>query len=187
MADAEIISAFAGCGKTEMARRHPDLAIDLESSDYRWTWPPELRDADPDTRKGLTGAESGRRQTNPEWPHNYVGAICDAYESGKWRYVLISQHIEVIEMLVIERGLPVTRAYPSYADRDDYLERYRRRGNAEPFVQLMGRLFDTVVLAAEQTKVDGRTDGGDDGRSGGVIHLESGQFLEDVLAERPIP
>lgn len=174
MPRTRIVSVFAGCGKTEMARRHPDLAIDMESSDYRWVWPPSLRDASPDDRKGRVSADDGMRLPNPEWPNNYVDAICEEYGSGRREYVLVSMHPEVLEMLVVDRGLPVLRVYPPHSDRDAYLERYRRRGNAEPFAELMGRMFDTVVVEAEREAEEGTGD-----RS--IAILKSGEFLEGFL------
>ena len=175
---ATIVSAFTGCGKTEMARRHPDLAVDLEFSDYRWIWPESLRDVDADSKKGLTSDGLETRQPNPAWPWNYADAICDAYASGRWDYVLISMHQEVIEELLLDRNVTVTRAYPSYTDKDAYLERYRRRGNAEPFVELMERLFDTVVTTAERHAEDANSL-----EYGPAIILKPGEFLEDFLID----
>lgn len=150
--------------------------MDLESSDYRWAWPESLRGTDVERRKGMVGDGLEMRRPNPEWPWNYADAICEAYDSGRWDYVLISMHQEVIEELLLDRNVSVTRVYPSYSDREAYLERYRRRGNAEPFVELMGRLSETAVTAAEQHIGDA---GGLE--CGPAIILRPGEFLEDGL------
>lgn len=172
----QIVSAFAGCGKTEMAKRHPDLAVDIESSDYRWRWPEVLQSVDPDSRKGISGTREGElRWPNPEWPGNYIDRICAEYDRGKWEYVLISMHQEVVEHLILNRHIPIIRVYPPYEDKNDYLRRYRARGNAEPFVTFMELMFNITVRAAEAKRNESYN------RMGEVVFLSSGEFLEDAL------
>ena len=68
----EIISGFAGIGKTTLSRKNQDI-IDLESSDFKWRYyDNETANMDKENRKGVENKE-----INPDWPKNYLEAIVE--------------------------------------------------------------------------------------------------------------
>ena len=78
-----IVSAFAGVGKTTLAKKYMKDVIDLESGNFKW-----IENGNTEATKG-----DNKRTQNPRYPINYLEAIKEA--NSKYKVVLISQH-EVI-------------------------------------------------------------------------------------------
>lgn len=133
----EIISGFAGIGKTTLSRKNQDI-IDLESSDFKWRYyDNETANMDKENRKGVENKE-----INPDWPKNYLEAIVEKVQ--EYRYVLISQG-EDIRALLDENGIDYILAFPSVQSKTEYISRYRTRGNGEKFVNLIEKYFEQWI------------------------------------------
>lgn len=130
-----IISAFPGTGKTEFYKksleytsseeRRKPIVLDSDSSKFSWS-------------------EEGVR--HPEWPNNYAKHIKCNY--GVVDYILVSTHKEVRQALV-DTDLPFFLAYPSISEKEEYLERYRKRGSPKAFIELMDINFEEFILELE--------------------------------------
>ena len=76
----KVIAGFPGVGKSTAAKLHPDIFIDLESSDYHW-----IKD------------KNGNNVCDPDWPMNYVAKIIALMNvESSHKYILISTHNEVL-------------------------------------------------------------------------------------------
>ena len=129
----KIVAGFPGVGKSTAAEKYPDKYVDMESSDYHWSY---------------TG--DGIKSVNPMWPNNYVDAIIkeatnmvDTLEGIKpQRIICISTHKEVLGVLSA-RGIYFDAVCPR--TKDIYIQRYIDRGNNEAFVSLLQKKFEDFI------------------------------------------
>ena len=84
---AIIISASAGVGKTELARRYRNV-LDLDCSAY---------------------------SKSPDWPDNYIDAIKE--NADKYDYILIFTKLQNLKKLDYEFFFPAREAVPEYEER----------------------------------------------------------------------
>lgn len=100
------------------------------------------------------------------FPANYIEHIKQKISEGYAR-VFISSHKDVRNALV-ENRLPFVLIYPSKELKEEYLERYKQRGNNEKFIQLVSDNWDNWL---DECKLQT-----------GCFHIElkSGQFVSNV-------
>lgn len=134
MSSGYVVSAFAGLGKTHLAKNN-DKFIDLESSDFQWLENDKY--GDKESSKGNT-----EKIKNPSFPNNYVEEMKRLVAEGK--IPLIAAQPEVIEA-ASKAGLYIFMAYPALDSKEDILKRYKDRGNAEGFINLMKSNFEKFV------------------------------------------
>lgn len=138
------ISGFPGVGKTEFTY-----------GDYA----PEYFAKDSDS-SGFSKAG---------FPSNYL----DHLEGlrGKYVYVFISTHKLVRDGLV-KRKIPFVLVYPDMSLKEEYLDRYKKRGSNEAFVTLLSQNWEAWI-----TELSNQTD---------CTHivLKSGQYLSNVYLPR---
>lgn len=154
-----IISGFAGIGKTTLQRSNVNV-IDLESSDYKWIYQDEDTESmDKEKRKGVTN-----RVKNPLWPLNYVKDIIK--KSKIYEIVLISQDKDMRDCLK-ENNCKYYVCFPKKECKEDFINRYKNRGNNEKFIELVSQNFENWIdaLMDEENK----------------IIMEPGEYLEDTL------
>lgn len=132
-----IISGFAGIGKTTFAKNHPDISIDLESSNYKWIFDESIRNINTEERKGLCD-----KVFNPKWPLNYINAIKDA--NKKYDFVFISIDEDVRDILRDE-NIRYFVAFPMIDCKNEYIERYRLRKNGENFINLLESRYEEWI------------------------------------------
>ena|SRR3989344_1764902 len=144
----KIISAFPGTGKSYF-HQHYDLdVLDSDSSKFSWI-------------------EEGVR--NPDFPNNYMGHIKAAMD--KVDVILVSSHA-VVRQALVKEGIEYTLVFPERSLRDEYVERFRRRGSAEKFVDLVVANWDTSISELEDQERCAK------------VRLKQGQYLSDFLAPR---
>ena len=102
-----------------------------------------------------------------EFPENYIAHIKDEILK-ETSIVFISSHKVVRDSLVLN-DLPFVLIYPSKELKEEYLERYKQRGNNEKFIQLVSDNWDNWLDECKSQT--------------GCFHIElkSGQFVADVL------
>lgn len=154
-----IISGFAGIGKTYLGNKYSNI-VDLESSDFKWIYPKELKNIDKEKRKGIL-----ERHFNPDWPENYIEAILSAEK--EYDIVLISQSIDVLAELRLRR-IPFVVAIPELGLKEEYKKRCIDRGNNEIFVGFVDSYYEYLI-----NKLMGRNDP--------KLILGAGEYLEDAL------
>lgn len=120
----KVVSAFPGMGKSHFCARHKATALDSDSSGFSWT-----KDAEGNNTK----------ERNPDFPMNYIEHI--RLNMGKYEYIFVSTHKEVRDALC-QAGIFFYLAYPDPSRKEEFLERYRARGNDEKFVETVSRNWD---------------------------------------------
>lgn len=152
-----IVSAFAGVGKTTLAQKYSSDVIDLESGNYRWL-----------NSDGTEQSKGTQRVPNPRFPINYLEAIKAANQ--KYKVVLISQH-EVIRKCLDAVKLDYILAYPDMGMKEEFIERYRKRGNNENFIRLISTEWEKWIQALDNVQTHNK------------IVLQQGQYLTDYVVE----
>ena len=154
-----IISGFAGIGKTTIDEKWPNI-IDLESSDYKWNYENiKTEFMNKEKRKGIAN-----RSPNPSWPKNYIKKIIE--KAKEYDIVLISQDLEARECLK-ENGYSYYVCFPTKECKQQFIERYKNRGNNNKFISLINENFERWIdaLMAEDNK----------------LIMKPGEYLEDTL------
>lgn len=151
--DTLVVSAFPGTGKTWVyANQGPEqVVLDSDSSLFSW--------ASPGVR-------------HPDFPGNYIQHIKD--KVGQVDIIFVSSHKAVRDALVAA-GIPFTLVYPEETLREDYLERYRRRGSSDDFVKMIGSNWHGFIQELEDQE--------------GCEHvvLGEGEMMSDVINARQVP
>jgi hypothetical protein len=123
----KIISAFPGTGKSYYHGKYPNTTLDSDSSNFSWV-------------KDENG--NNTKERNPEFPQNYINHIKE--NIGKYKYIFVSSHKEVRDAL-LDNCLFFYLVYPSENRKDEFLERYRSRGNDEKFIKLISDNWEKWV------------------------------------------
>ena len=112
-----IIAAFPGCGKSQCAKNHPELKIlDSDSSKFSWI------------------NINLEKKRNFDFPNNYIKHIKNCI--GKYDIIFVSTHKVVREALEKE-NIPYILVCPKLSDKQEYLERYKNRGDSDSFIKTM--------------------------------------------------
>jgi len=121
MMQTKIISAFPGTGKSTYHSKHRDTTLDSDSSGFSWL----------EVGGGPSGME---RVRHPDFPSNYLRHISSQYALGRYAYIFVSSHKEVRDAL-LSAGLFFYVFVPRVSMKDEYIARYRQRGNDESFIE----------------------------------------------------
>lgn len=118
-----VICGFAGIGKTELYHREMRMGIhgrnvyDLDSSLF----------------------------DKVNFPENYITKIKELMNRNENNIILVSCHQEVRELLTRQQ-IKFNLIYPDYNNsKEDYLNRYLKRGSSETFIQFMSSNFDKFL------------------------------------------
>lgn len=117
-----IISGFPGTGKSWCVNK-------WEGNDYM----PQKFAIDSDSSKFY----------KPDFPSNYISHIKEKISEG-YNKIFISSHKEVREALVAE-GLSFTLVYPEISLKEEYLIRYKERGNSSSFIEMMDNNWNRFI------------------------------------------
>lgn len=120
-----------------------------------------------ENNEGLTILDSDSSTFDKEgFPQNYIEHIKE--NLNKAHIIMISSHEEVREAL-LENDLYFVVAYPSIDLKDEYIERYKNRGNEDSFVELLNNNWENWITEIES---DDRFK---------KIKLSEGEFLSDKI------
>jgi hypothetical protein len=113
-----------------------------------------------------TDSDSSQFDKN-HFPENYIEHIKQKISEGYAR-VFISSHKDVREALVLN-NLPFVLIYPAKELKEEYIERYKQRGNNEKFIQLLSDNWDNWIDECKSQT--------------GCYHIElkSNQFVANVV------
>lgn len=132
-----IISAFPGTGKTYFYEKYKNSDIkvlDSDSSNFSWI-------------KDKNGNNTTKR--NPDFPQNYINHIKE--NIGKADIIFVSSH-DIVRQSLYDNGIKYIVAYPDNDCKDEYLERYRNRGNTEEFINMMNKNWDKFINGMKNDK-----------------------------------
>lgn len=140
-----VISGFPAIGKTYLFNNSNLKVTDSDSSKFSWI-------------------EKGVR--HPDFPSNYIRHIKECM--GVYDIVLVSSHEEVRKALQ-EANIDYTLVYPNIGLKNEYIQRYKDRGNPESFINLIEANWDNWIEAMEEDPADTH------------LILSSGDYLSDFI------
>lgn len=138
MKNTLIISAFPGTGKTYFFNKYNGvnslIILDSDSSNFSW-----IKD------------ENGNNTTtrNPDFPNNYINHIKE--NIGRADIIFVSSH-DVVRQALSDNDIKYIVVYPDNDCKDEYLERYRNRGNTEEFINMMDKNWDKFIDGMKNDK-----------------------------------
>ena len=141
---AKIISAFPGVGKSYFYQNTNMKVLDSDSSKYSW-------------KNGLR---------NPDFPNNYMIHI---KENLSVDIILVSSH-EVVRNALINEGLEYTLVFPQKELKEEYINRFKKRGSPESFIDLLSKNWNNWISELEEQQGCYK------------IKLKQGQYLSDILS-----
>lgn len=109
----KIVSGFPAVGKSVFVQNTGLTVLDSDSSNFSWI-------------------SEGVR--HPDFPNNYIEHIKE--NIGKVDCILVSSH-DIVRKALKENNIEYTLVYPFIGLKEEYLERYRNRGNNEGFVSFI--------------------------------------------------
>lgn len=146
MRNTKIISGFPGVGKSYLFDKNKDLSIlDSDSSSFSWI-------------------EKGVR--HPEFPQNYIEHIKS--NIGEADIILVSSHKTVRDALR-DNNIKYILAYPAKRLKQEYIARFRARGNDDAFIKMIDTNWDNFIDEIEQETFPT------------LLRLWEGEYLGDIL------
>lgn len=135
----KIVLAFPCIGKTYYAQNHPGTALDLESSDYLF---------DRTGYEHLTSEEFKgipNRKPKENGIAEYVNAIDEAVNSGKYDYIFTAQNPDIVHgILALGYDVHYLKPLPTTKSETVFKQRAKARGNND-------RWIDNVIKFIKQS------------------------------------
>ena len=145
-----ICAGFTGVGKSFFIKSNPNLkCMESESSNFT------------DNR----GTNRILITENSEWPNNYLNHIKE--NIGKYDIIFVSTHKELRESLT-ENNIEFLLVYPDISLKEEYLERYKKRGSSNDYLKLVDKNWETWINQLENEKCK-------------KIVLNSNEYLSDMF------
>ncbi|MDR2590158.1 MAG: leucine-rich repeat domain-containing protein [Oscillospiraceae bacterium] len=160
---ALIIAAHAGTGKTYAAKMNSNLFTDLTYYTYRYDIPEDFIHNKEDSE--AIKAEF-RFPRNFDYPENYIEAIKNASKENK--IILIVPDPYLLSTLE-EENIPYVIAYPERSAKEEYRQRFIKRGNEDNFMRIFTGSWDGFIDDFVRNTYARH------------IVLESHEYLTDVL------
>lgn len=165
-----IIMAYMGTGKTELEKRY-DNVIDFDFQDYKYIYDESIRHLPLEQRKGSVNL----RTENPNYPQNFIEDAFKLLDEGK---IVVSPFIEHVfraydskEFKEQANDVRVILVCPRRDNFEEYIERFKKRGNSTEFIARREKEFDSLVDLFEQATNYER------------IVIRPGQYLSSALEE----
>lgn len=157
-----IISGFPGVGKTNLVNKYENV-IDLDGI-YIFDLTEEQKKLDFEKLKGID------KPFNKNWPFCYLELINT--KVLEYDIVLICQEKELLKELN-KQDIDYITVFPKKDCIEDYMKRYRQRGNSEEYINKKRKSFyNQIEFLYKNTKKH--------------WILEEGEFLEDRLIREKI-
>lgn len=154
-----IIAGFSGIGKTTLSKKYKNV-IDLDASEYVYD-ETDILDIDIERRKGEY------RKQNPNWPNNYIDTIKKVLD--KYDIILVWDREDIIDEY-IKNEFNFIVCYPSKNDLDNYVKRYKNRGNTDKYIEMKLKQYDDRLKLYTSLNVK-------------KVVLENNKTLEDWLLD----
>lgn len=100
------------------------------------------------------------------FPKNYIDHIKS--NLGRVDIILVSSHEDVRSALVKE-NIHFTLVYPDINMKDEFIERYKQRGNTESFIKLISNNWHNWIIQMQNQNGCNK------------IELSTGKYLSDVI------
>jgi hypothetical protein len=136
----KVYSAFPGTGKTTYFNETDKVVLDSDSSKF----------------------------DKKHFPSNYIEHIKNNLQYDTVDKILVSSHKDVRDEMV-KQGIPFVLVYPERELKNEYIKRYKDRGNNDSFVDLLNKNWDNWMDEMDNQKGCYK------------VKLKSGQYLSDVI------
>jgi len=158
-----IVAAYAGTGKTTLAKTRPDKYVDFVAMPYKY-YLPNICESESEHHKADFSLEM-----REEWPQNYVAAILHELEQHN-KTLLIPTASNVLQLLQVAK-IGYFLCYPMRELKEEYRRRYLSRGNNRDFLSVFidgwGRFLDSLEASGY----------------GEHITLGAGAYLSNVFSD----
>ncbi len=165
-----LIMAYMGTGKTELENRYQNV-VDFDFQDYKYIYDESIRHLSLEQRKGSTNL----RTENEDYPNNFITDAVKLLNEGK---IVVSPFIGHVyeayrDFNIKEKvtDLRVILVCPTGDNFDEYVKRFKDRGNSDEFIARREKEFASLVDLFEQDKDNEK------------IVIKKGQFLSEALEE----
>lgn len=168
-----LIMAYMGTGKTELENRCENV-VDFDFQDYKYIYDESIRHLPLEQRKGRTNL----RTENPNYPQNFLSDAIKLLSKGE---IVVSPFIEHVFKAYDEfdiksqiEDLRVILVCPPKEIFEEYVERFKQRGNSDEFVSRRIKEFPILVDLFEKANDYER------------IIMKPKQYLSEALEENGI-
>lgn len=165
-----LIMAYMGTGKTELENRY-DNVVDFDFQDYKYVYDESIRHLPLEQRKG----NANLRTENPYYPRNFLTDAISLLNEGK---IVVSPFIEHVfkaydsfEFKSLTEDVRVILVCPTLDNFEEYVERFKQRGNGAEFIARREKEFLSLVELFQKSDNYER------------ITIKPGQFLSEALEE----
>ncbi len=168
-----LIMAYMGTGKTELENRY-DNVVDFDFQDYKYIYDESIRHLPLEQRKGSTNL----RVENPNYPENFLTDAVKLLNEGK---IVVSPFINHVfkafdhfDIRSRVDNLRIILVCPTRDNFQEYVERFKQRGNSDSFIARREKEFPNLVDLFQEANDYER------------IIMEPGQYLSEALIENGI-
>lgn len=158
-----IIAGFQGIEKTILGKKYSNV-IDFDAMLYMYDLTENQKKMSYEEIKGID------KIRNKNYPENYIKEILKIQK--EYDIVLISPHKKLLEELN-RRKIEYTVAFPMKECLEEYIERYKRRGNPKIYLIKRKNSFLKQIEYLENSKCE-------------QWRLKQGEYLEDILKKNKI-
>lgn len=165
-----LILAYMGTGKTELENRYENV-VDFDFQDYKYIYDESIRHLPLEKRKGNVNL----RTENPSYPQNFLEAAIKFLNEGK---IVVSPFIDHVfkayddfDLKSVDDNVRVILVCPMRDNFEEYVQRFKQRGNSNEFIARREKEFSSLVDLFEQAENYER------------ITIKSGEFLSSALEE----
>lgn len=165
-----LIMAYMGTGKTELENRY-DNVIDFDFQDYKYIYDESIRHLPLEQRKGSVNL----RTENSNYPNNFLNHAIKLLNDGK---IVVSPFIDHVfkaydsfDFKSKVNDVRIILVCPMRHNFNEYVERFKNRGNSDEFIARREKEFPSLVDLFEQADNYER------------IIIKKGQFLAEALEE----
>lgn len=122
-----IISAFPGMGKSYSVEHLPQYKmVDFDSIVSPWI----------KTNEG--------RIPNPSFEQEYIEALNKLKSQGSYQIIYVTSH-KLVRQALQHHKIYYYLVYPDISLKDQYIRRYRERGNEQDFVELLEQKWEQWI------------------------------------------
>ena len=158
-----IIAGFSGVGKTTFAKTYQNV-IDLHVMPYKYSNLNEISNSYDD--ESIKAAPE--LILNPNWRYEYYEKLISLCVAEPNKIIVIPTDIQVMNWLYCD-NIPFTLVFPAYELKDEYRNRYIKRGNTDNFIEVFITNWDYWIGMFKVQKGCKK------------IELKTNEFLSDVI------
>lgn len=159
-----IVAGYSGVGKTTFAKTHQNV-IDLHVMPYKYSNLSELNNKYND--ESIKAAPE--LILNIDWRYDYYDKLISLYKSEPNKIIVIPTDIQIMNWLECDE-IPFTLVFPSYELKEEYRNRYLKRGNTKDFIDVFISDWDYWIGMFKQQKGCKK------------IELKTNEYLSDVIS-----